>query len=86
VIGGISVVVIVGTLDVDDDFWGFGGFGGPGIASFALHYALAVEQKLRDVGERGGVAPSDAAMDQLVQQVFQEMVYVGRYGQTFHAL
>jgi len=30
---------------------------------------LAVEQKLGDVSQRGGVASSDAAMDELLQQV-----------------
>ncbi|HZC66445.1 MAG TPA: hypothetical protein VE545_07710 [Candidatus Dormibacteraeota bacterium] len=84
--GGISVVVIVGAFHVDDDFGGFGGFGGPGVASFALHDALAVEQQLRDVGERGGVAPADAAMDQLVQQISQKMIDVGRYSETFYTL
>ena len=64
-----AVVIVVGTLDVDYNLSWFGGGGGLGVASFALHDALAVEQKLGDVSQRGGVASSDAAMDELLQQV-----------------
>jgi hypothetical protein len=63
------VVIVVGALNVDNDLSRLGARGGLSIASFALHHALAVEQKLGDVSQRGGVASSDAAMDELLQQV-----------------
>lgn len=83
--GGTSIVVIVGAFHIDDDFGGFGSFGGLGIAGFALHDALAVEQELRDVGEGGGVTPADATTDPLFQQISQKMIYVGRCGQISYA-
>lgn len=57
-----------------------------GVASFALHDALTVEQELGDVSERGGVASSDAAMDELLQQVSQKQINSGGLRQIFHAL
>jgi len=81
-----AVVIVVGTLDVDDDLSWLGARGGLGIASFALHDALAVEQKLGDVRERGGVASSDAAMDELLQQVFQKQIDGSGLRKTLYAL
>jgi hypothetical protein len=59
----------LGRSDVDDDLRWLGVRNGLGVAGLALHDALAIEQELGDVRERGGVASTDAAMDELLQQV-----------------
>jgi hypothetical protein len=56
------------------------------IARFALHDALAVEQELRNVGESCGVASSDAAIYELLEQISQEKIYGCGSGQIFYAL
>ncbi len=82
----LAAVAAVGTRHVDDNFYGFGGFSGLRVAGCALHDALAVEQELRNVGESGGVAPSDTAIYELFQQVSEKKIYGCGSGQIFYAL
>ena len=50
-----------------------------------MHYTLAVEEELRDVGEGGGVASGDAVMGELGEEIREEMVDVGWGGESVRA-
>jgi len=53
------------------------GFGGLGVAGFALHYGDAVEEELGDVGHGDGAFARDAVMRDLDQEVTEEEVDPG---------
>jgi len=76
-VGVVGIVVVAGAGDVDDNSFGaffFEDFDGGGVAGFAEHDAVAVEEELGDVGEGGGIAAGDAMQGEILQEFAKEEV------------
>jgi len=80
VVAFVDVWAAAGADGVEDEAWGFFGFGSGGGLGFcgllrlAVHDALTVEKELGDVGEGGGVAAGDAVVGKVFEEIGEEEV------------
>lgn len=62
---------------------GFGGaLGGLGVAILLVFHRDAVEEELGDVGHGDGVFAGDFVVGELVEEIGEELVYLGGVGEV----